>query len=76
MSKVTTCLVIMMASIMVGCASVTHLNSESSSGCNVQVYTDKESALANGEIVELCVISGTSAWSYGQCQRFTFNDSY
>ena len=71
--KKTSTLFLLLMFFITGCSSVTHLNSESGSGCNVQVYTDKASALANGEIVELCVISGTSAWSYSHTVATAIN---
>lgn len=54
---------------LVGCTSVTtmdgrDLTSVPSSSCDVTVYQTYQQAIAGGPIEELCVINGTSSWSF------------
>ena len=59
---------------LTGCASVTPLNSENTTGgCNVKVFSSKDGALAQGEINELCVITGTSAFSFSHTVATAIN---
>jgi hypothetical protein len=53
--------------LMAGCASVQPLGTGGVAplkNCNVKVYSSLDAARANGEIEELCLISGTSSGSF------------
>lgn len=55
--------------LMTGCSAVTPIPTEPNvidygDGCKVTVYQTEADALKRGPIVEMCVIEGTSAWSY------------
>ena len=50
-----------------GCASIQALGGKTMMplrDCNVKVYSSLESAKANGDIEELCIITGTSSGSF------------
>jgi len=52
---------------VIGCASVQPLGDHvlpPLSNCNVKVFSSLESAKANGDIEELCIITGTSSGSF------------
>jgi len=53
--------------LITGCASVQPLGSNTArplSNCSVKVFSSLEVAKANGDIEELCVITGTSSGSF------------
>ena len=53
--------------LLTACASVQLLGDNKAqplTNCNVKVYSSLESAKANGDIEELCIITGTSAVSF------------
>ncbi len=59
-------LLLLVASIS-GCASVVALDKSAlpiASSCQVKVWSSKESAIQEGKIQELCLITGTSSMSF------------
>lgn len=60
-------LFLLIAIALSGCASVVVLDksdAQMSSSCEVKVWASKESALQQGKINELCLITGTSSMSF------------
>jgi hypothetical protein len=58
---------ILLATSISGCGSVVVLDKAElpiTSSCQVKVWTSKESALQEGKIQELCLITGTSSMSF------------
>ena len=63
--KIATLLFVML--FLTGCASVEPLGGHTLqplSKCTVKVFSSLESAKANGDIEELCIITGTSSGSF------------
>ena len=59
--------VLLVTLFLTGCASVQPLGGHALqpiSNCNVKVFSSLESAKANGDIEELCIITGTSSGSF------------
>jgi hypothetical protein len=62
-----TALLLLATILMTACASVQPLGDHRATplgNCNVKVFSSLESAKANGEIEELCIITGTSSGSF------------
>lgn len=58
---------LLLVSVFLGCASMQRINYAPSippSSCNVKVYSSLAAAEKEGEIEELCIISGTSSGSF------------
>ena len=59
--------IVLMITLLSACASVQMLEGNTAqplTNCNVKVFSSLESAKANGDIEELCIITGTSSGSF------------
>lgn len=59
--------IVLMITLLSACASVQMLGGNTAlplTNCNVKVFSSLESAKANGDIEELCIITGTSSGSF------------